>query len=238
MVPLRQSVTGLFKLFFPPACALCRKTLPAGWEEVWCPSCLAAVPGLPDAHCRLCLQPFAGESAFSHLCGRCQRTLPAFSSVYTAGLYDGSLKSAVQQFKFQQRVSLDRSLAILLNRALPESFDCDLIIPVPLHPATWSERCYNQAQLLAVELGRIRKLPVAKRLLSKTRQTLPQHNLSARQREQNLRGAFSVTRTIEHRQVLLVDDVMTTGATVAACSQVLLDGGADKVAVVTVARAA
>ncbi len=230
-------LSGLFRFLFPPACALCRKTLPAGWKEFWCASCLAGVSELPAARCSLCLQPFHGVVAAAHLCGRCRSTRPPFSAVYTAGLYDGSLKAAIQQLKFQQRVSLDRSLAMLMGRALPDALDDALFVPVPLHATGWSARCYNQAQLLAVELGRIRNLPVDNRLLVKIRPTPPQHDLSAQQRIRNLHGAFSVTRRLDGQQVLLVDDVMTTGATAVACSRALLEAGADRVAVVTAARA-
>ena len=123
-----------------------------------------------------------------------------------------------------------------MSRALPEQQHYDLIVPVPLHRSGLRQRTYNQAALLAHELGRRMECQVDQRVLVKKYQTLPQHNLSASEREQNLQQAFALTRSVSDRHVLLVDDVFTTGATVASCSKVLLAGGAAQVTVVTAAR--
>ncbi len=233
---LKLFTTRLVKFVFPPACALCQKTLPAGWTQPWCTTCKAEIVPLPSAHCSLCRQPFIGVVSQPHLCSRCVRLAPEFSAVYCVGLYQGALRHAVRQLKFNQHVNLDRSLALFVAGALPADQSYDVIIPVPLHRSALKHRTYNQAALLAKELGRLLACRVEQRLLVKNRSTLPQHNLTAQEREKNLLNVFNLKHRLNGEHVLLVDDVMTTGATAASCAKELLASGACKVSVATVAR--
>jgi ComF family protein len=116
-------------------------------------------------------------------------------------------------------------------------FSPDLLLPVPLYVGRLRQRSYNQALLLARALGGSWQLPVASRLLLRVRPTPPQIQLKAAQRRRNLRGAFALRRSLQGERVLLIDDVMTTGATARECSRTLLDGGAGEVAVAVLARA-
>jgi ComF family protein len=181
--------------------------------------------------------PFQAVNSSSHLCGRCSLLRPPFSKVHCVGLYDLALRKAIHQFKFNQRVGLDRPLAKLLARVIADDGQFELIVPLPLHPRRLRQRCYNQSQLLAKEIGRLCGLPVASRLLLKQRDTPPQQSLSARDREVNLRSAFGMSRCLSGERVLLVDDVMTTGATASAAGRMLLQGGAGEVQVAVVGRA-
>lgn len=147
------------------------------------------------------------------------------------------MRTAIGCLKFHQRPNLDRPLARLLDARLPGALDVDLLVPVPLHPARLRERTYNQAWLLARELGRRRRWTAVYDVLVKCRATEPQQTLSASQRRENLRGAFALNCDVEGKKILLVDDVMTTGVTLDLCSQVLLAAGADRVEVAVVARA-
>ncbi len=158
--------------------------------------------------------------------------------MYAYGIYDGALASAIQQFKFDGKVGLDRLLARLIASSISADLQCDLIVPVPLQRKQLQQRCYNQALLLAREIARIRGRAVDHRCLVKVRETEPQHNLDASERDKNLRGAFAMNRSLHGEHVLLIDDVMTTGATVSACSAALIRGGAGKVSVAVIARAA
>ncbi len=238
LTPLLRPAARLFQTLFPPACPLCLKTLPLRHDEEFCPSCRADFHPLPSARCPLCALPYAGTENSEHLCGRCSVAQPAFSRVFAAGLYAGGLRRAVHQFKFNRRVALDRPLARLLFQALPAGMEIDLVIPVPLHLKRLRQRHYNQAQLLAEEVAKFGGWSLDKELLLKIRATEDQHNLSARQRETNLRGVFQLQRRLAGEHVLLIDDVMTTGATVAACAQILMAGGAERVSVAVLARAA
>ncbi len=233
----RQYLLSLFKLFFPPACPLCGHTLSNNESDPLCSACLAGFNSLPDAHCPLCSLPFAGTSNSSHLCGRCIAHSPSYAKVYAVGLYDQSLRRAIHQFKFNRKVGLDRSLGKLLDRAVDRYLDIDLVVPVPLHRKRLQQRSYNQALLLARAFARIRKLPVATDLLIKICETEAQQELSAKERAKNLQGVFKLQKEVSESTILLIDDVLTTGATAEACSQVLLAGGAKVVYVAVIGRA-
>lgn len=223
----------------PPVCPLCGGAFPLSPPPApFCLRCMATMTPLPAAQCSRCALPFAPSSAqSSHLCGRCIKEPPAYAAAYAAGLYEGQLRTAIGHLKFHQRPNLDRPLARLLAERLPESLDIDLLVPVPLHPLRLRERTYNQAWLLARELGRRRCLPTIHDVLVKCRVTEPQQTLSAAQRRDNLRGAFVLNKGVKGHKILLVDDVMTTGVTLDLCSQLLLAGGAERVEVAVVARA-
>ncbi|MCW8858841.1 MAG: ComF family protein [Deltaproteobacteria bacterium] len=235
---LKQSAVQLFKLIFPPACPLCLGTLPSKGAGDFCPTCLAGFKPLPKAHCSCCSLPFAGAGNSSHLCSRCLKKPPPYTQVYAFGLYEDSLREAVHQFKFNRKVGLDRSLGRLLEQSIGSDLNIDLVVPVPLQRKRLQQRSYNQALLLAREVARTRSYTMDAGLLVKTKETALQHDLPAREREKNLHGAFRLERQLSGEDVLLIDDVMTTGATVAACSQVLLAGGAGSVNVAVMARAA
>lgn len=234
----KSSFIQLLKIVFPPACPLCLKTLPDNWPDDFCDTCLTGFNPLPKAHCPCCALPFVATESSSHLCGRCLTALPSYTKVYAYGLYDATLRQAVHQFKFNHKVGLDRSLGSLLEQSIGSDLEIDLVLPVPLQKKSLRRRSYNQALLLAREIARIRRWKVDNELLVKIRATLPQHELPAKERERNLRGAFRLTRQLSGEKILLIDDVMTTGATVSACSQVLLNGGAGSVNVAVIARAA
>lgn len=222
----------------PPVCPLCRRGSDLAARGAFCHICTASIFPIPCAHCPRCALPFVHSSTTSaHLCGRCILDPPAFSVTYAAALYEGTLRTAIQRFKFHQSPNLDRPLATLLDRSLPTDMDVDLLVPVPLHRQRLRERTYNQALLLARELGRIRNLPTKADVLLKNRATEPQQLLTAAQRQQNLRHAFVLGANVKGKGVLLVDDVMTTGVTLDLCSRVLLKGGAARVEVAVVGRA-
>lgn len=234
---LRRSISWLVDQLFPAACPLCSGNLGCDRQQPFCAACLSGFKPLPAARCSCCALPFQTLNNSSHLCGRCSISFPSFSKVCCAGLYALNLRKAIHQFKFHQRVGLDRPLALLLDREIAADCRCDLIIPLPLHSRRLRQRSYNQSLLLAKEIGRLRRLPVAAGLLLKVRDTPQQQGLSAREREKNLRSAFYLNGHLAGARVLLVDDVMTTGTTALAAGKVLLQGGAAEVQVAVVGRA-
>jgi ComF family protein len=234
---LRTEVQGFFDLLFPPACAFCQTTLSLKTQSPFCESCTQGIRPLPSGRCPRCALPFVASDSSSHLCAECSRTLPPFLSVHSAGLYEAGLRELVHRFKFEQGHYLDRGLAQLMHRVLDPVVNPDIIIPVPLHNLRLRQRTYNQSLLLARELaGRLAR-PVSYCLLERVRNTRQQQGLRAVERAQNLRGAFLCRSQLDGEKILLVDDVMTTGATAAACSRVLLDAGASEVRVVVAGRA-
>jgi ComF family protein len=175
------------------------------------------------------------------LCGTCRRRRPRFAYARAAARYGGLVREAIHAFKFAGRRGLAEPLGDLVAElglsALPGATP-DLLLPVPLHRRRERERGYNQALLLSRRLERAWGVPVAADVLVRRGATAPQADLDAPARRRNVRGAFAVTNpeTILGRHVVLVDDVLTTGATAGECARCLLRAGASTVGVLTIAR--
>jgi len=238
---LKEELFGLVDFFFPPLCSLCGQRLAEENGLFFCRDCLAKFSPLVSPFCSLCSLPFSGPPGSDHLCGRCLEEPPAFSAVTACGIYEGRLREAVHHLKYREKFQLGRALGFLVaektaSRHCRQPFD--LVVPVPLHRRRLQERTYNQALLLAEAIGRYLAVPVKPNLLRRFRPTAPQQGLTERDRLDNLKGVFDVTEKIEGMRLLLVDDVMTTGATARECGRVLLRGGASSLEVAVVARAA
>jgi len=182
------------------------------------------------------------------LCSSCWQGEQEFDMARSYGLYTGNLRKAILHLKFHGREYLGNRLGALLARpweALPEP-DSAIVVPVPLHASRRRQRGFNQAELLARGLvRRLRKeerfhgLQLASGSLRRIRATLPQVGLSVSARRENVSGVFSVARPeqVRNRTVVLIDDVMTTGATLSACAAALKRAGASRVLALSLARA-
>jgi ComF family protein len=246
----RNWATALLDLVFPPFCPVCRQRLGDGRRDPLCGSCWQRIERIVGPYCRTCGLPFLrfggidrdGGHSEAHLCGECRRRRPPFAYARSAAQYGEVAREAMHAFKFGRRRALASPLGDLLaeinDEALPEGRP-DLLIPVPLYPAREHERGFNQSLLLARRLGRAWRIPVRTDVLVRTVPTPPQSELGAEARRANVRGAFSLRRPelCAGRHVIVVDDVFTTGSTVAACARCLKKGGARAVGVLTVARA-
>jgi ComF family protein len=149
------------------------------------------------------------------------------------------MRTAIHAFKYQNKTYLAKTLVGLIDES-PAPFEVDgydVLVPVPLHRNRLRGRGYNQSLLLAAEIGHRYELPVQKGLLARIRDAVPQVELTGPRREQNVKGVFSLGDKPKGKNILLVDDVMTTGATVNECSRVLLKGGTRSIDVFTIARA-
>jgi ComF family protein len=169
------------------------------------------------------------------VCGQCLKKSPPFSRVLNYGIYEWALSAAINHLKFYGVKRLAKPLAGLLS-----AFDfsgLDGIVPVPLSVRRLRERGFNQSLLVARVLSRKFQIPLLMDSLMKIKETPPQIGLSAKERLLNLRNAFEVEGDIRGLSLLVVDDVMTTGATVTECSKVLMKAGAKEVVVLTLARA-
>lgn len=223
---------------------------PQGKACAWC-----GRPGQQGRFCSACRHQFlAWQQQYQpcHHCGRllplgregachqCREELPPFRKARAVGPYQGLLKEMIWALKYQGRRSLAGPLGNLLAGVVMKELGTgrpDLVIPVPLTKKRLRARTFNQAELLALALGQELGLPVQGEVLLRVRETAPQVNLSRRSRWQNLAGAFKIADPagIAGRHLLLVDDVLTTGATASACTHALLAAGDDAVFVVTVA---
>lgn len=239
----RRLLDSLLNLIFPEDCCICFAEVARHQDCGVCSGCwgkalaLKIVPPLCSS-CGLPLQNFVDDQ--EHLCGNCILQLPPFAGARSFGFYTAELARLIQELKFHGKSNLVKLLAPLLTAVFFESWrrdDFDLIVPVPLHAKRRRERGYNQSELLAKALARQVAIPFHAGLI-RVRPTLPQVGLSHSERTENVRKAFRCARTlpVSKQRILLIDDVMTTGATVASAARALLDGGALRVAVLTVAR--
>ena len=248
---------------FPPRCQACGVWMPAqdgngtvfrgasegllrGFSGLLCPDCLVDFTPLETPLCTLCGIPFQGRSGGDHLCGECLAGPPAFSRARAAGIYDGALLCLVHGYKYRFRTELAVPLAGLLLDAFHrfwERREIDAVIAVPLHYRRRRRRGFNQAELLIRCWKRCAEPrgapgPLLPGALVRGRSTAAQTGLGRRERAENTRGAFLLgpNTKIEGMHLLLVDDVLTTGATAQACSRVLIQAGARRVDVLTLAR--
>jgi ComF family protein len=160
---------------------------------------------------------------------------PPFAGVITYGLYSDTLKEAINLLKFSSVKRLAKPLGMLIAKLdIPQ---VDMIVPVPLSIKRLRQRGFNQTLLIGRVVSKTLDIPLSSELLYKKKETLPQAVLSASDRARNLKNAFATRSRLKGETVLLVDDVMTTGATARECSKTLLKAGAGKVFVATVARA-
>ncbi len=192
--------------------------------------------------CDLCGVPFATTDGIDHRCGHCSTAPPRFTAARAAVLFDGPVRDLIHRFKYDKRVQHSRPLGLLTAEGLDSwvaAAAADLVMPVPLHVRRLRQRGFNQAVLLGKVMARQWSLPLDRTTLRRIRWTEPQINLAADQRAANVRGAFAVDNPcrVKGRRIILVDDVYTTGSTVAECARVLRVAGAAEVRVVTVARA-
>ncbi len=230
-------VDPVLAVVFPSACPACGRLLAHPGRGPLCEPCWASLPRHHAAACRCGLPLAAGLGT----CGRCRRGRQLFSAGASLGPYEGTLRVVLHELKYAGRRRAAGRLAEALLaepavRALVAT--SDVIVPVPLHPRRLRERGFNQAALLAHEIARRAGRPACPDALVRRLDTVPQAGLTAAARRRNVQGAFAVRRkaSVAGRTVTLVDDVLTTGATVLACARQLTDAGAREVRLVTVAR--
>ena len=225
-------ISHLINILYPSPCPLCGGTADKFIYSPLCKYCWSQIRRYTGPSCRICAMPFSSE--LSSICGQCLKQFPPFSKVINFGVYEGALAEAIYQLKFHGVRRISKPLTTLLsNISLPV---VDGIVPVPLHIKSLRERGFNQSLLIARKLSRSLRLPLFMDILIKKKETPPQIGLSAKERISNVKNAFTVQGNVKGQRILLVDDVMTTGATVRECSHALVNAGAREVIVATIAR--
>jgi len=231
---------SLLELLYPRWCVSCGARI--GWrDEFLCSACRAALePVEPGNLCAVCGQPLSGELVPGHRCADCRLRPPPFRMARAALLYRSAAAAAIRAFKYRPAPWLAPMLGEFLERGFWKFFspeDYDAVLPVPLHVRKRKERGFDQVALLGGFLSRVTGLPFLSGL-TRTRYTETQAGLDRLHRRANVRGAFLVRRPrlVAEKKLLLVDDVLTTGATAAECARVLLRAGAVRVDLLSLAR--
>lgn len=231
---------GFLDILFPPLCLSCRA--PVSDAGALCSACWQDIQFLDGPMCDCCGLPFEWDPGVATLCGACHANRPAFDKARAVMRYDEKSRGPILALKHADRLDLSVAFGRWLERSGRGLLtDADVIVPVPLYPMRLWTRRYNQSAELAKALGREAALPVEFAALIRSRRTPSQGAMpSARARRRNMQGAFRVKTShksaIAGRNTLLVDDVLTTGATVNACARALKRAGAAKVLVLTLAR--
>ncbi len=231
-------VCGLLNLVFPDDCRVCEQPLHEVSRIPVCSRCLNQPERLTaEFYCRTCRTPFVNRHPLDETgqCPLCRLGLNGFDEVYSFGSYEGTLRTLIHLFKFERVKTLSRRLGDFLVLALPREQRFDAIVPMPLHWHRRWQRGFNQSELLAREVARRWNVPVI-RAVRRKRPTVPQAGLTSAQRRKNVQGAFLARQRLDGLHVLLIDDVLTTGATASACARALKRAGAARVSLATLAR--
>ena len=220
---------------FPSRCIICQRT--AGQTIEICAACYKSLPHNKTC-CVRCALPLAEDVGNTALCGRCIQNPPSFDYAYSLFRYEEDVIGLVHQLKFGEKISYSRTIGeMLLQQMLGTDEKPDCILPVSLHSSRLRQRGFNQSIEISRVLAKKLDLPIEHSAIVRQRRTVAQTGLDAKQRQKNIKGAFSVAGEINYKHVLIVDDVMTTGATVNELAKVLKTNKVERVGVLSIARA-
>ncbi len=233
---------NFINLIYPLSCLLCKVRLNPLGDKPFCEGCWAKIELILPPFCRVCGMHLPTKNQNQALaCRNCQTASYFFSTARAVCRYDGIIKECIRLFKYKSKLSIAKPLSRLMidfGRNFLTMEDIDLILPVPLHGSKLRLRQFNQAQLLAKSLSKAFSKELQTRSLIKIRPGPAQVNLKRRERLKNVQGTFKVRNSpvLKNKNILLVDDVLTSAATANECAKVLLEAGANRVDVFTLAR--
>lgn len=241
---MRKFFDDVINFILPAKCRTCNEALSSLKEKYICKECFSRIDFIIPPYCDKCgkilVESF--NEVEKPICKECQTLKRHFHQARVASVYEGILRESIHIFKFEKKIGIHKPLGNLLVNYLKEYqrdliSQIDFIIPVPLHRKRLRARGFNQAQLLSSHIEEYFNIPLHLDL-KRIRFTAPQMNLGREERLQNIKGAFEIKNhnSITDKQLLLVDDIFTTGATVNECSKVLMKAGAKQVFVLTLAR--
>jgi ComF family protein len=228
-------------LVYPPVCQICKDERAEIHDGYVGPKCRVGVHYITAPFCDRCGLPYDGSIHQPFVCANCADVTFSFRFARSAVVANALLLQVIHHYKYNRALYFEPFLAELLVREAAPALAAekwDLIVPVPLHPAKQREREFNQAERLARHLSRATGIPVKTNLVRRVKPTETQTHLNRGQRAENVRGAFAAIqpKQLHGEKVILLDDVMTTGATTSACAAALRQTGAGEVCVWTVAR--
>lgn len=239
---------AIFDFLFPKLCLCCGRTEMTR-DDFFCPSCWKDLVFIQEPYCSICGLPFSfrvNDDALDAdhseiLCPSCEKQKPFFKKARSIFVYNEAIKKPILRFKNSDQTQYGKEFSLLLYKFLKNTVDeVDCLIPVPLHPKRLFERKYNQSALIAGHLEGLVSKKVFYNALERIKNTPSQDHKSRCERFSNMDHAFHVknSQLIRDKKILLVDDVMTTGATLDACAKALKQVGAASVHTVSIARSA
>jgi len=238
MLPPMSLVHVITALLYPPACLVCRRRIPSG--ESLCAACLAGIPRVGLPICTRCGLWLSGAFDARLICRTCRERPLAFDAARAPWEYAGVAKHVIQHFKYHRRWRVGQRIAedmARCARTLLPLAEVDAIIPVPLHWLKRRLRGFDSTAQLARSVATAMEKPYRPGVVSRRRWTATQTARRWHQRFRNVHGAFTATRrAVEGRTLLVIDDVLTSGATADACARALKEAGARAVFVLTAAR--
>ena len=241
---LRGFFEGIINIIYPKICLSCRRPLKekSGVDNFVCNVCYSQIKRNLPPFCACCGRHLEKKQFARNLCPDCIRARPHFDRAFSPCVYDGVIKELIHQFKYNSKDYLGTTLSRFMVDFIKE-YDfpmehLDAIVPVPLHKIRLREREFNQAQILSNHLAREFKKDLVEKCLMRRRYTRTQTELEPHQRLVNVKGSFSVIneKYIKGKNILLVDDVLTTGATSSEAASTLKEAGAHIVFVLTLAN--
>jgi len=235
---IKKLVTIITKLIFPKTCLICNQIITDGnfcakdWNELHF---------LQKPACNICFQPFEFKIDDEMVCGKCLQKRPEYFKAVAVLGYNENSKIIITRFKYYDQINLAKYFAELMFKEMQEILpDIDFIAPIPLHKLRIIKRKYNQAALLAKNITIFSNKKLILDLLVRTKNNQPQAKLSQKMRRRNVAGIFKTKEKylteVRGKNVLLIDDVITTGATAESCAQELKRAGVNKVYVLTLAK--
>jgi ComF family protein len=226
---VQLALKQLQRSLLPGTCLLCSSDSAA---MLLCRACSADLPSLPQHLCPQC----SAQTTHGERCGACLKAPPAFAKTLAIFRYEFPVDRIIHAYKYGHQIAVAEWAAELIANQIQAS-EYDLLIPMPLHPARLRERGFNQSVEIARRIASKMKLPLDSHSLIRRRATSPQAELPMKERARNVRGAFECKTDLSARRILLIDDVMTTGATLREAARVIKLHGAAQIDVAVVARA-
>ncbi|MFH1782895.1 MAG: ComF family protein [Candidatus Omnitrophota bacterium] len=241
-VILRYMIKSLIDLLYPPICQVCEEKIESG-SSALCENCSKRIEERLPPFCEKCGKELFGEAREHELCLDCKTSKVYLDRARSILHYNEPLKKIIHNLKYKKMTSSLKDLvdiAVAFIRKNNFSSNCDIITSIPMHPARFFKREINLSSLLAKQIAKTINKPYCEGILKKIKLSTPQSYLKREKRIKNIKGSFSIDKTKAHaiidKNVLLIDDLYTTGSTLNECAKMLKSSGSKKVEALTIAR--
>jgi len=221
------------EIIYPSTCPICTQILDKKMDEkvYICEKCRKKLFYIESPRCLKCGKPV--DNAETEFCYDCSRVKHLYTQGVGVWAYTDEIKNSIYQFKYHNKREYGEFYGLELRNqyeSIIRNWDADVLIPVPLHKSKLRKRGYNQAEIIAKSIGKLMDIPVDSQLVIREKKTLAQKELNDKERLKNLENAFNIVeKVVKYKNVIIVDDIYTTGTTIDACAQILMKSGVSKV---------